>query len=530
MIFLRKSLDRASPHFHKGGKLEKLYPVYEALDTFLYTPGEVTHGPSHVRDGMDLKRMMTLVVVSLAPAIAMAFWNTGYQANKALTGKAAEARPLVLPDAQALATRLAALSPSEVRALGVGELAGQTPRQLAEMPLPRLEADADHVGRVAVQAKPDPAEPKKRLVLTPAETASIAAIKEFADLRTLARGEQVGWRGRILAATTGVDPGSFLSNVLHGALWFLPVYLVTVAVGGTWEAIFSIVRKHEINEGFLVTSMLFPLTLPPAIPLWQVATGISFGVVLGKEVFGGTGRNFLNPALVARAYLFFAHSKEITGDKVWNAANAVPAVWDGAAGVDGYTSATTLNTLNSLISVNNADLTHKTLANLSEATGGVTWWKAFLGVIEGSMGETSTLAALLGAAFMLIVGIASWRIMLGCVIGLVGFSSVLYAAALAGWSDNPMWLLPPWWHLVVGGFAFGAVWMATDPVSAAMSRTGMWFYGILIGFVTIVVRSINPAYPEGIMLAILFGNVFAPLIDYFVVQANIKRRLARHAA
>lgn len=449
MTPLRKALDKTEPLFHKGGKLERLYPVYEALDTFLYTPGQVTRGPTHVRDGMDLKRMMSLVIVSLAPAIFMAMWNTGYQANRVLVDQARAGVFITDPSGEK----------------------GTLPEEL--------------------QAK-----------LSTEEGVTVAEAQPLAH--------QYGWRGQILEATTGVDPGNFLSNILHGILWFLPVYIVTMAAGGTCEAIFSIVRGHEINEGFLVTGMLFPLTLPPTIPLWQAALGIMFGVVIGKEVFGGTGRNFLNPALTARAFLYFAYPGEISGDKVWNAANAVPTV------ADGYTSATTLNTMN----VPGASL---------EAIS-VSWWEAFLGTIEGSMGETSVLAALIGAAILVAVGVGSWRIMLGCTIGLVAFSGILYGAALAGYSSNAMWLMPPWWHLVVGGFAFGAVWMATDPVSASMTRTGMWWYGILIGFMTILIRAVNPAFPEGIMLAILFGNVFAPLIDYFVVQANIKRRLARNVA
>ncbi|MBA3315221.1 MAG: NADH:ubiquinone reductase (Na(+)-transporting) subunit B [Planctomycetaceae bacterium] len=449
MTPLRKALDKTEPLFHKGGKLERLYPVYEALDTFLYTPGQVTRGPSHVRDGMDLKRMMSLVIVSLLPAIYMAMWNTGYQANLALVEQAQAGVFVTDPSGEK------GMLPEELRAkLGTDE-------------------------GISVE-----------------------------DAQPLAH--QVGWRGRILDATTGIDPDSFLSNLLHGTLWFLPVYLVTMVAGGTCEAIFSIVRGHEINEGFLVTGMLFPLTLPPTIPLWETALGIMFGVVLGKEVFGGTGRNFLNPALTARAFLYFAYPGEISGDKVWNAANAVPTV------ADGYTSATTLNTMNAPGAT--LDAIH------------VTWWDAFLGTIEGSMGETSVLGAIIGAAILIAVGVGSWRIMAACVIGLVGTSGILYAAALAGYSANAMWLMPPWWHLVVGGFAFGAVWMATDPVSASMTRTGMWWYGILIGFMTILIRAVNPAFPEGIMLAILFGNVFAPLIDYFVVQANIKRRLARNVA
>jgi len=446
---LRAALDKTEPLFHKGGKLERFYPVYEALDTFLYTPGQVTRGPSHVRDGMDLKRMMSLVIVALIPAIYMALWNTGYQANLALVDQARAGVFIADP---------------------AGEK-GVLPEEL--------------------QAK-----------LGTKEGISIAEAQPLAH--------QYGWRGRILDATTGVDPDSWLSNIWHGTLWFLPVYLVTMIAGGTCEAIFSIVRGHEINEGFLVTGMLFPLTLPPTIPLWETALGIMFGVVLGKEVFGGTGRNFLNPALTARAFLYFAYPGEISGDKVWNAATAVPTV------ADAYTSATTLNTLN--------------VPNSSLESIPVHWWDAFLGTIEGSMGETSVLACLIGAAILIAVGVGSWRIMAACTIGLVGTSTLLWAIAGPLGVTNAMWLLPPWWHLVVGGFAFGAVFMATDPVSASMTQTGKWWYGILIGFMTILIRAINPAFPEGVMLAILFGNVFAPLIDFFVVQANIKRRLARNVA
>jgi Na+-transporting NADH:ubiquinone oxidoreductase subunit B len=300
----------------------------------------------------------------------------------------------------------------------------------------------------------------------------------------------------------GYAPGSFLSCFVHGGLYFLPVYIVTMTVGGLWEVLFAIVRRHEINEGFLVTGMLFPLTLPPTIPLWQVALGISFGVVIGKEIFGGTGRNFLNPALTARAFLYFAYPAQISGDAVWVA-------------LDGYTGATTLGVM----------------ATADPAVGldaiNVTWLQAFLGTISGSMGETSTLGCMIGAAILIATGIGSWRIMTGVLAGGMGFSALFWAI---GSDTNAMFSLPPWWHLVIGGYAFGLVYMATDPVSAAMTQTGKWFYGILIGAMTILIRVINPAFPEGIMLAILFGNVFAPLIDYFVVQANIKRRLARYAA
>ncbi|MCA9035945.1 MAG: NADH:ubiquinone reductase (Na(+)-transporting) subunit B [Planctomycetaceae bacterium] len=423
MKFLRSTLDRVEPLFHKGGKLERFYPVYEAMDTFLYTPGEVTTSASHIRDGLDLKRMMITVVIALLPCIYMACWNTGFQANRAIQA------------------------------------------QFGESPTPE-----------AVQAIVD----------------------------------SIGWRGAALQAM-GFDFAagpSWLFNVMHGLLYFLPVYLVTNIVGGTWEAIFCILRKHELNEGFLVTGMLFPLTLPPTIPLWQVAIAISFGVVLGKEVFGGTGKNFLNPALTARAFLYFAYPGYVIGDKVWVA-------------LDGYTGATLLTTMGSQRTAAGSEF-----ADVCKQLD-LTWLDAFLGCIPGSMGETSTLACLIGAAFLIITGVGSWRIMAGVLIGSMGFATFLNGV---GSDTNAAFQIPASWHLMTGGLAFGLVFMATDPVSAAMTEKGKWIYGILIGFMTIVVRVLNPAFPEGIMLAILFGNVFAPVIDYVVVGQNIKRRMARNAA
>ena len=423
MKFLRSTLDRVEPLFHKGGKFESLYPVYEALDTFLYTPGEVTAGASHVRDGLDLKRMMITGVIALTPCIVMACWNTGYQAN------------------QAIAVTL-----------------GDQP-----------------------------------------QAAAVQAIVE-----------SLGWRGMVLSSfgfdvTGGPSP---LFNIVHGLLYFLPVFLVTNIVGGSWEALFCVLRKHELNEGFLVTGMLFPLTLPPTVPLWQVALGISFGVVLGKEVFGGTGKNFLNPALTARAFLYFAYPGQIIGDKVWVA-------------LDGYTGATLLTTMGS-----QRTATGEEFAAVTNGLG-LQWMDAFMGWIPGSMGETSTFACLLGAVFLVMTGIGSWRIMAGVLIGSLGFATLLNGL---GSSSNAVFQIPASWHLVTGGLAFGMVFMATDPVSAAMTEKGKWIYGILIGFMTIVIRVLNPAFPEGIMLAILFGNVFAPVIDYVVVQQNINRRMARNAA
>jgi Na+-transporting NADH:ubiquinone oxidoreductase subunit B len=288
--------------------------------------------------------------------------------------------------------------------------------------------------------------------------------------------------------------------VTHGALYFLPLYLVTMMAGGLWEGLFAMVRRHEISEGFLVTGLLFPLTLPPTLPLWQAALGISFGVVIGKELFGGVGRNILNPALTARAFVFFAYPARMTGDGIWTA-------------VDGFTQATPLGAL----------------AAASPGTGpaalDVTWTQAFLGLMPGSMGETSALACLIGAAVLVFTGIGSWRVMLSMLMGGVACAALLF---WVGSDTNAMFSIPVHWHLVTGSFAFGLVFMATDPVSAAQTNAGRWIYGSLIGVVAIVIRSLNPAYPEGVMLAILMGNVFAPLIDWFVIESNIKRRAVRY--
>lgn len=412
MRFLARFMQRIRPAFGDGGKLQRLAPLYEAIDTFLYTPGAVTRGPTQIRDSMDLKRMMSVVLVALVPCIFMAFYNTGYQANLAM------------------------------QAVGI----------------------------------------------------------ESVD----------NWHGAIMEmAGVGYSPDNSLSNFLHGGLYFLPIYIVCMVVGGVWEVLFAVIRKHSVNEGLLVTGMLLPLTLPPTIPLWQVALGTSFGVVVGKELFGGTGRNFLNPALTARAFLYFAYPAEISGDRVWTA-------------VDGFSGATPLGAM----ATADVPTGMATLASIPVPWGtiSVTWWDAFLGWMQGSMGETSTLACAVGAAILIAARVGSWRIMAGVLAGGMGLALLLWSI---GSDTNPMFAMPPWWHLVLGGYAFGLVFMATDPVSAAMTDTGKWIYGLLIGMMTILIRVINPAYPEGIMLAILFGNVVAPLIDHFVVQANIRRRLAR---
>ncbi|MBX9914438.1 MAG: NADH:ubiquinone reductase (Na(+)-transporting) subunit B [Pseudomonadaceae bacterium] len=400
---LRKFLDKIEHHFEQGGRLEKWYALYEAADTFLYRPASVTKTTAHVRDGIDLKRMMMTVWFCVMPALFFGMWNIGYQANSVFA-----AQPQLL------------------------------------------------------------------------------ALQE-------------GWRFELISLLAGFDPHSLWDNLIQGASYFLPVYAVTFIVGGFWEVLFASIRRHEVNEGFFVTSVLFALTLPPSIPLWQVALGISFGIVIGKEVFGGTGKNFLNPALVGRAFLFFAYPAQLSGDAVWTA-------------VDGFAGATAL-------SVAAAGGIEQVTSN------GLTWWNAFVGFEQGSMGETSTLAIFLGGAVLLMTRIASWRIVSGVMLGMVAMSYLFNAL---GSTTNPMFAMSWYWHLVVGGFAFGMIFMATDPVSASMTNTGKWFFGALIGVMVVLIRVVNPAFPEGMMLAILFANLCAPLIDHFVVQTNIKRRLARN--
>lgn len=403
MLRLRRFLDRLEPHFVKGGRFERFGAVYEMFDTLLYTPADVTAHAPHVRDAIDLKRVMTYVVLATTPVILMAWWNTGFQANTAMAAMGIESVP--------------------------------------------------------------------------------------------------GWRSAFLTGLgIGYDPSSVWANMWHGFLYFLPIYVVTMATGGFWEVLFAAVRNHEVNEGFLVTSMLYSLILPPTTPLWQVALGISFGVVIGKEVFGGTGKNILNPALTGRAFLFFAFPAQMSGDSVWTA-------------VDGFSGATSL-----------ALAATGGVPAITDA--GITWTQSFLGQLQGSIGETSTLAILLGAVFLIYTRVASWRIIAGVFLGMVA-TAVLFN--LIGSDTNPMFAMPWYWHLVLGGFAFGMVFMATDPVTAAMTNAGRWYFGILIGFMTVAIRVVNPAFPEGVMLAILFANLFAPLIDWGVERVHIRRRMRRNA-
>jgi Na+-transporting NADH:ubiquinone oxidoreductase subunit B len=297
-----------------------------------------------------------------------------------------------------------------------------------------------------------------------------------------------------------------------GFLVMLPVIIVTYVVGLGWEILFALIRKHEVNEGFFVTGILFVLVLPPTIPLWQVAVAVTFGVIIGKEVFGGTGMNIFNPALTARAFIFFAYPGKISGDKVWA---AVDLAKDKL--IDGYSGATPLLVASSA--------GQGVTASTAVDAAGFTLEKMFFGFIPGSMGETSFLAILIGAFILLITGVGSLRIMTAVTLGAVGTAFLMNLAA--GPTSPSIFTLPPHWHLVMGGFAFGAVFMATDPVTASGTNTGKWIYGISIGIMAILIRTVNPAYPEGMMLAILFMNVFSPLIDYYVIKANMRRRLRR---
>lgn len=393
---LRSVFDKMEPHFEKGGKYEKWYALYEAVDTIFYSPSSKTKTTAHVRDGIDLKRIMITVWFCTFPAIFFGMWNLGFQANSAI-------------------------------AAGTGTI--------------------------------------------PTDWHSLFFI--------------------------GHDASNWLHNIVYGASYFLPIYAVTFVVGGFWEVLFATVRRHEVNEGFFVTSILFALICPPDVPLWQVALGISFGVVVGKEIFGGTGKNFLNPALTGRAFLFFAYPAEMSGDAVWTA-------------VDGFSGATSL----SIAAASGME-------GLAQETS---WLNAFFGLVQGSIGETSTLAILIGGAVLVMMKIASWRIITGVLGGMIAMSTLFN---VIGSDTNPMFAVPAYWHLVMGGFCFGMIFMATDPVSASMTNTGKFVFGALIGVMVVLIRVINPAFPEGMMLAILFANLFSPYIDHLVVQANIKRRLAR---
>lgn len=395
MKALRRYLDKIKPTFSKGGKLGMFQSTFDAFETFMFVPNTVTHKGSHIRDGIDLKRTMSVVVLALLPALLFGMWNTGYQ---------------------------------HFRSLGIAE----------------------------------------QMELWP--------------------------------------------TFWFGFLKVLPIVIVSYVVGLGIEFAFAQSRGHEVNEGFLVTGMLIPLIMPVDVPLWMVALATAFAVIIGKEVFGGTGMNIWNPALLARAFVFFAYPSHISGDKVW-----IAGMMKGQGIIDGFSGATPLALAATGTGEAAKNMTVETLQHQMPSA-----YDMFMGFIPGSIGETSKLAILIGAAILIVTGIGSWRIMLATVIGGLGMGWLCNLVAV-----NAYMALPPYYHLLMGGFAFGAIFMATDPVSASQTNTGKWVYGLLLGIMIVLIRIFNPAYPEGVMLAILLMNTFAPLIDYYVVGANISNRLKR---
>ncbi|MBP8849515.1 MAG: NADH:ubiquinone reductase (Na(+)-transporting) subunit B [Breznakibacter sp.] len=382
MKALRNYLDKIKPNFQKGGKFEKLESSFDAFETFLFVPDHVTKSGSHIRDYIDLKRTMAIVVIALMPALLFGMWNVGYQHYMSI---------------------------------------GQT--------------------------------------------------------------------------------ATFFTQFLYGFIQVFPIVVVSYVSGLSVEFIFAQIRKHEVNEGFLVSGMLIPLVMPVDTPLWMISLATIFAVIFGKEVFGGTGMNIFNPALLARAFVFFAYPGKITGDLIW-----VSGLSDTSTKIiDGYSGATPLS-----YAANN--LVDKIPDNMT----------LFLGFIPGSIGETSKLAILIGAAILLISGIGNWRIMLSTIVGGITMSLLFNL-----WGANAYMTIPPITQLLMGGFMFGAVFMATDPVTGSQTNKGKYYYGFFIGVIAILVRVFNPAYPEGMMLAILLMNAFAPLIDYFVIENHIKKRLKR---
>lgn len=381
MKALRNYLNKIKPHFQKGGRFEMFHSTFDAFETFLFVPDTVTTKGSHIRDSLDLKRTMSIVIIALMPAMLFGMWNVGYQ-----------------------------------HALSIGAT----------------------------------------------------------------------W--------------SFWQTFWYGFIKVLPLIVVSYGVGLSIEFAFAQFRGHEVNEGFLVSGLLIPLIMPVDVPLWMLAIAVAFAVVIGKEVFGGTGYNVFNPALLARAFLFFTYPSHMSGDKVW-----IAGLTKGQGVIDGFSGATPL-----------AKAAAYQIDQMPSA------YDMFMGFIPGSVGETSTLAILIGAAILVITGIGSWKIMVSV------FGGGLVAGLLFNtFAVNPYMEIPAWQHLIMGGFAFGAVFMATDPVSASQTEKGKWIYGFLVGFMALLVRVLNPAYPEGMMLSILLMNAFAPLIDYYVVEANIRRRMKR---
>jgi Na+-transporting NADH:ubiquinone oxidoreductase subunit B len=420
--FLRNLIEKQKTLYHEpGSKLHKVWPLFDAFETFLFAP-EFRAGKErvHVRDYVDLKRVMNTVILAMLPCLLWAIWNAGAQ-------------------------HFAAIASKNV-------------------------AQADYA---------------------------------------------LGWLQSILGAPN-LAAVSAMDTIVFGLQRMLPILIVSYGVGLGIEMTFSVIRKEEVSEGYLVSGMLIALIVPASIPLWQLAIGVALSVILGKEVFGGTGMNIFNPAMLVRAFLFFAFAAQMSGDMVWVAGNGGPANVPGFL-VDGYSAPTALAVIKSAT------------GNASEAlaaygNGAYSHENLFFGNIPGSAGEMSKLAVLIGAFWLILTGVGSWRVMAGGVIGLL--ASAFLMKTLSGATTGPI-SLAPWEHLLCGGFLFGIVFMATDPVSSPETSTGKWIYGILVGFVTILVRTINPAYPEGTMLAILLMNAFAPTIDHFIVSSNIKRRLSR---
>ncbi len=387
---LKKVLDKYRENFEEGGKLERLYPIYEATDTILFSTNEVTENGHHIRDSIDTKRVMILVVISLLPLYVFGAINIGFQ-----------------------------------NSIAIGL-------------------------------------------------------------------ERSNWE-----------------NFWFGFYKILPIIIATFTAGAFWELLFAVVRKHPVSEGFLVTCALIPLTMPAGIPLWQIVVATTFGIVIGKEIFGGVGMNIFNPALMARVFIFFTYPTKISGDKVW------------VLGPDGYSGATAL-------SIPAAELNQDALTLLNKFDQfDYSWWNMFWGWIPGSIGETNKFLIIVGALFLAYIKVVNWRVMFGAVLGLV--ATAIITNLVAPFSSNSMFTIPPHYHLVMGSFLFGTAFMATEPVTGCHTNQGRWVYGILFGSLTVIIRAINPAYPEGVMLSILFVNAFAALIDWFVIQANIKRRQARYA-
>ena len=401
--WLRSVNASIKPRFMPGGTQAKWFPIYDAIENFIFSSTHKTINPIHVRDSIDIQRIMVIVWLAAFPAMFFGMYNIGNQT-------------------------------------------------------------LDYFSLAGVQNSND-------------------------------------WH-HIFINFVGYTNNTFFTKMWIGAVYFIPIYAVTFAVGILWEILFAVVRKHEINEGLFVSSILFALSCPPDLPLWQAAMGITFGIVIGKEVFGGTGKNFLNPALTGRAFIYFAYPSQLSGDKVW-----IAGLSDTGVVPEGYSGATALG--------------YAAENGIQGLTDNFSWLDAFIGNIPGSVGETSVIAIAIAAVILLGTGVASYRIILGTILGMIAMSSILN---IVGSDTNPMFYVPWYWHFVIGSFAFGLVFMATEPVSGSGTNLGRWIYGALIGVTVILIRVINPAFPEGMMLAILFANLFAPVIDHMVISSNIARR------